>query len=264
VTAHKKNLSRAQILFERHRSRKPFTPFIGTDAIEDVGDAYAIQSALVELESAHLEMAIAGYKIGLTSPRMQALLNIDSPIAGVVFDSRIHRSNVEISRRDYVNLGIECEIAVRLGRDLAPQSEPFDFATIANAVEAVCPAFELVDDRSADYSITDIGSLIADNSWNAGVVLGEWQTRWSDLDKLEGVVSRNGEVLDRGHGADVLGHPFIALQWLANHLRTGTRGLKIGDIIATGSIVPTRVPTENETCSFVAGDLGSVTVVITD
>ncbi|MFT4585543.1 MAG: 2-keto-4-pentenoate hydratase [Gammaproteobacteria bacterium] len=261
-----KNSSRARILFEQHHGRKPFTPFSGADVIENVADAYAIQTALVEFELAHLDIAIAiaGYKIGLTSPRMQALLNIDSPIAGVVFGNRIHHSNVEIARRDYVNLGIECEIAVRLGRDLAPQSEQFDFASVASAVDAVCPAFELVDDRSADYAITDIGSLIADNSWNAGVVLGEWQTQWSDLDKLEGIVSRNGEVLDRGRGADVLGHPFIALQWLANHLRTGTRGLKIGDIIATGSIVPTRVPTTDETCSFVAGELGSVTVVIKD
>jgi 2-keto-4-pentenoate hydratase len=260
----KKNLSRAQILFEQHRSSKPFTPFGGTDAIEDIGEAYAVQAALVELELAHLDVGVAGYKIGLTSPRMQALLDINSPIAGVVFGNRIHRNNITISRRDYMNLGIECEIAVRLGRDLSPQSEHFDFTSVADAVDAVCPAFELVDDRSADYSITDIGSLIADNSWNAGVVLGEWRTRWSDLDKLEGTVSRNGAILDRGRGADVLGHPFIALQWLANHLRIGTRGLKSGDIIATGSIVPTRVPTEDETCSFVTGDLGGVTIAIKD
>lgn len=36
------------------------------------------------------------------------------------------------------------------------------------------PAFELVDDRRMDYSrfAANILSFIADNAWNAGVVLG--------------------------------------------------------------------------------------------
>jgi len=257
-------IERAQILFNQHQAKGNFSPFSGPLLISDVSEAYAAQDALVELELTHLNTSIVGYKIGLTSPRMQALLGIDSPIAGVVFNGRVHESGASVRRSGYVNLGVECEIGIRMGRDLPPGDQLFDFAQVAEAVDAVCPAFELVDDRAADYAITDIGSLIADNSWNAGVVLGEWQLNWPDLASLSGRVSSNGEFLDAGNGADVLGHPFAALRWLANHLSAGSRGLRAGDIVATGSMIPTRVPTMPELCSFAVDTLGEVTLAIED
>jgi len=254
----------AYTLFEQHRDAAVFTPFVGDAAIENVAEAYEIQRALVELELAHFNVSIVGYKIGLTSERMQALLGIDSPIAGVVLGNRIHQSGVQVNLSDYVKLGIECEIAVRLGSDLAATDAPFNVATIAQVIDAVCPAFELIDDRAADYSVTDIASLIADNSWNAGIVLGQWSSEWPNLATLDGVVKRNGEILDRGNGADVLGHPFAALAWLANHLSHQDRGLKAGDVVATGSIVPTRAPSGPESCVFDIEQLGEVSVAISD
>ena len=56
----------------------------------------------------------------------------------------------------------------------------------------------------------------------------------------------------------MLGHPFVPLAWLANHLaRTGV-SLRAGDIVMTGSLVPTRFPTQAETYSFELIGLGSV------
>ena len=37
-------------------------------------------------------------------------------------------------------------------------------------MRALMAAFELVDDRAADYSDIHFFSLVADNAWNAGVV----------------------------------------------------------------------------------------------
>ena len=70
--------------------------------------------------------------------------------------------------------------------------------------------------------------------------------------------------LDSGQGADVLGHPFAALTWLANHLSAGSRGLRTGDIVATGSMIPTRVPLMPEVCSFALEGLGEVSLAIQD
>ena len=257
-------LARARTLFEQHQAGVPFSPFSGANALTSIGDAYAVQAALIELMLEAGQETIAGYKIGLTSPRMQALLNIDSPIAGVVLSRRILASGATFRRADFGQLGLECEIAVRLGRDLLPADAPFDSAVVAAAVDAVCPAFEVIDDRAADYSITDIGSLIADNSWNAGVVLGEYSSAWPDLAGVEGIVRRDGVELDRGSGADVLGHPFRALGWLANHLAHGPRGLRAGDIVATGSIVPTRAPSGPERCVFTVDGLGEVAIEVHD
>lgn len=258
------NDSRADALHAQHRAREPFTPFTGDRQITDIADAYAVQARLVARWCKEQGCDIVGYKIGLTSPRMQALLGIDSPIGGAILQGRLLRSGARVSRADFGRLGIECEIAVRLGTDLPAGGAPYDRDTVAGAVAAVCPAFELVDDRAADYAATDIGSLVADNSWNAGVVLGEFSDSWPDLASVTGVVSRNGVELDRGCGADVLGHPFVPLAWLANHLAAGGRGLRAGDVIATGSMVPTRVPEEAEHCVFRIDGLGEVALGIVD
>jgi len=135
-------------------------------------------------------------------------------------------------------------------------------AAVLAAVAAVAAAVEVVDDRAADYQQLDMRSLVADNSWNAGVILGAWHEQWPDLALLAGIVERNGEELDRGHGRDVLGHPFHALTWLANHLAESGEGLRAGDVVATGSIVPTRFPTGPEQYRYSVETLGEVRFAI--
>ena len=125
-------------------------------------------------------------------------------------------------------------------------------------MEAVCPAFEIVDDRRADYKLLEIATLIADNAWNAGIVLGEWKTSWPALDAARGVVMLNGVEVDAGHGRDVLGHPFEPLVWLAERLAHEGTGLKAGDVVLTGSLVTTRFPAVTEAYEFVVDGLGSV------
>jgi 2-oxo-3-hexenedioate decarboxylase/2-keto-4-pentenoate hydratase len=124
----------------------------------------------------------------------------------------------------------------------------------------VCAAIELVDDRNADYGGLDCGSVVADNSWNAGVVLGAFVPPPSALDAVVGVAYQDGVEIGRGTGADALGHPFEALAWLANHLALQGDGLKKGDIVMTGSIVTTRFPQAEFSYRFDVTGLGSVEV----
>ncbi|MEX2479418.1 MAG: fumarylacetoacetate hydrolase family protein [Gammaproteobacteria bacterium] len=254
---------RAGQLFDQHRRGMRFTPFTGSATLPDLDAAYAVQEAFVRLLCAAEGTRVAGWKIGLTSPRMQALLGIDSPIAGAVLATRIQASGSTFSRAAFGRFGLECEIAVRLGGDLPAAGAPYDVAAVAAAVEAVCAAIEIVDDRAADYTVTDIGSLVADNSWNAGLVLGEFQTHWPDLAEVCGVVWRDGVEIDRGRGADVLGHPFVPLAWLANHLAARGQGLAAGDIVSTGSLAPTRFPEAPERCRFTVAGIGAVELTVT-
>jgi 2-keto-4-pentenoate hydratase len=69
-------------------------------------------------------------------------------------------------------LRIESEIALKLGDDLPARSAPWTRETVASAVAGAMPAFELIEDRNADYSKTAATSLIVENSWNGGVVTG--------------------------------------------------------------------------------------------
>ena len=84
----------------------------------------------------------------------------------------MHQSPVTVKGSDYVHLGAECEIAVLLAQDLPAASAPYDRAGVAGAVAALMPAFELVDDRGADYSNLFFLGVAADNAWNAGRGLG--------------------------------------------------------------------------------------------
>ena len=127
--------------------------------------------------------------------------------------------------RDFVRIGVECEIAVRLARDLGPTEAPFTAEWVAEAIEAYYPAIEIVDDRYVEWETLGAPTLVADDFFAAGCVLGEGVPRSAAPDLLE-VVGRaliNGEVVGQGTGADVLGHPHNALAWLANHLAAGAR-----------------------------------------
>lgn len=255
---------RAAELMAAHAARRPFVPFSGTAALPSLAAAYAVQRVYIARLSAELGTAIAGYKIGLTSPRMQAMCGIDSPIAGRVLGTRLLHDGVILRRSDYGRLGIEFEIGVRLGADLAASAAPHAYEHVAAAVAAVTVAVEVVDDRAADYQGLDMASLVADNSWNAGVILGAWRTQWPDLADVTGIVSRDGEVVDQGHGRDVLGHPFHALTWLANHLAESGEGLRAGDVVATGSIVPTRFPGGPERYHYAIAGLGVLNFSVID
>jgi 2-keto-4-pentenoate hydratase len=247
--------STAKMLVAEHRDGKNFHTIEG---IADLAAAYQVQKVYVG--EAIGSDQIAGYKIGLTSQRMQAMCGIDQPIAGAVFKRRVMKSGASVRIADYHHLGLEFEICARLGRDLEPRKTPYTRDEAARAVDAVCAAIELIDDRHADYAVLDCKSLVADNSWNAGVVLGSFVVPPSALDEVVGVAFQDGAEIGRGRGADALGHPFEPLAWLANHLALQGDGLKRGDIVMTGSIVTTRFPQAAFSYRFDVDGLGSVEV----
>ena len=125
--------------------------------------------------------AIVGHKIGCTTPVMQAFLGIHAPCSGEVFASTVAHERARLRAKDYRRLGVECEIAVELARDITPDEAPFTRETIANAVGAVMAGIEIVDDRYADYRSFGVPSLIGDNFFNAGCVLAASQFAIGDV-----------------------------------------------------------------------------------
>jgi 2-oxo-3-hexenedioate decarboxylase/2-keto-4-pentenoate hydratase len=68
----------------------------------------------------------------------------------------------------------------------------------------------------------------------------------------------DGKRAGEGRGADVMGHPFEALAWLANNLASRGLGLWRNDVVITGSLVASKFPRPGQTLRFDAGELGSV------
>ena len=153
----------------------------------------------------------------------------------------MHDSGAKLAASDYVRVGVECEIAVKLARDLPASEGPFTAEWMDEAIEAYYPAIEIVDDRYAKWETLGAPTLVADDFFAAGCVLGEAVPRNNapDLLNVAGRAVINGKEAGRGTGADVLGHPHNALAWLANHLAAEGRGLHAGQIVLTGSLVKT-------------------------
>ena len=233
-------LAAARTIAAARRNRSPLNS-LGPDVVpKDEAEGYRIQRAVHDLLLPYFG-AMVGYKIGCTSAVMQQYLDIPHPCGGGVFAKGVHDSGASLRASDYVRVGVECEIAVRLGRDLASSDAPFTADAVGQAVEAYLPAIEIVDDRYVKWETMGAPTLVADDFFAAGCVLGAPVAR-SKAPDLLAVIGRaviNGKEVSRGTGADVLGHPHNALAWLANHLADEGKGLHAGQIVLTGSLVKT-------------------------
>lgn len=249
----------ARMLLAEHHQGLPYHPLKGEEKPSGLSEAYDVQAAFCRLLQKDAG-EIAGYKIALTSKAMQQMVSVDQPLYGAIFSERLHRAATALKPKNFQRLGIECELAVRLGSHLAGERGPYDRDSVAGAVEELLPAFELIEDRRADYAQIDAESLVADNAWNAGAVLGQPRTDWKDFDFIEsrGVLEINGEAHSEGKAGDALGHPLEALAWLANALSRRGRRLEAGMIVMTGSIVRTVFPEPGDSLRFALEGCGEV------
>ena len=235
-----KILAAAKFIATARRSCAPLAALAADIAPADVADGYKVQRAVHDLVRPQVG-SLVGYKIGCTSQVMQQYLGIPHPCGGGVFEKGVHDSGARLAASKYVRVGVECEIAVRLKRDLAAGEAPFTAEWVGEAVEAYHPAIEIVDDRYVKWETMGAPTLIADDFFAAGCVLAPAVPRSSvpDLKAVKGRAILNGEEVSHGTGADVLGHPHNALAWLANHLAAEGKGLHAGQLVLTGSLVKT-------------------------
>jgi 2-keto-4-pentenoate hydratase len=251
----------AKWLFDEHQVRAPWRPFPSDLAPRSSDEAYLVQDDFVALRADDLG-PVVGYKIALTTPQMRKMMGMDSPQAGAIHESAVRRSPAVIRAADYVNLIVEFEIAVEIADDLPAADAPFSRERVAQAVGAVMPAFELLDDRGADYA--EVAKrpleLAADNAWNEGAVLGEPVRDWRsiDLGAVRGVATLNGKALGEGRGADAMGHPLDAVAWLAGELAASGRGLLRSEFVITGSLVKTHRAEPGDALEFTVERLGGV------
>jgi 2-keto-4-pentenoate hydratase len=249
----------AQMLLEAHERREPFRPLPENLAPRTGEAAYAIQDAFVALR-AKKRGAIVGYKIALASAQMRRFVGVDEPQAGIIFESTVQRTPASVRASDYLRLIVEFEIAVQMAGDLPAADAPYLPERVAQAVGSVMPALELADDRNADYAELRKHpfELIADNTWNEGVVLGYPLAEWQGLDlaRVHGIATINGEPVGEGVGGDAMGHPLNSVAWIANHLAAHGRGLLRSDVVITGSIITSKTVKAGDLVRYAVEGLG--------
>lgn len=235
-------LRAARFIADHRLARRPLPALPEDVRPSDEVAAYAAQDQLHALLSAQGLGPVAGWKIGCTTPVMQAFLGIPNPCGGGVFESTVRHRDARFTHADFLHVGVECEIVVLLDADLPAARAPFDREQVARAVGACAAGMEVVDDRYVDYKRLDTPTLIADDFFDAAVVIGEPRRDWreKDLASLAGSTRINDQEVGRGRGADVMGHPCNALAWLANALAARGIGLRKGQFVFTGSVVETK------------------------
>lgn len=257
-----KHRDAARWLWNAHVERARFAPLPPELQPVDVAEAYRMQDAFVAAKREATGSGIAGYKIALTTPQMRAFTRFDDSIGGVVLDHQVLRSPAIVRTADFGRVLVECELAFELACDVGARAGGWDRAAIGDCIAAVMPAFEVADDRDADYGriAADMLTLAVDNAWNEGAILGARVTDWRriDLAAVRGVLKINGEPAGEGLGRDVLGHPLDAMAWIANHLAGRGITMRRGEFVITGSLVTSKFPRPGDQFVFEVSELGRI------
>ena len=244
----------ARFIADAHKMRAPFQNLPEQIAPKTIDEAYAAQEALRELWTP-LYGPVGGLKIATTTKVMQALMGIDHPCGGVIYSKRIHASPATIRLADHMHVVMECELAVRVGRTFEPRTTPYTREEARAGVAEVMAAFELIEDRNADYKSSKATSLICDNAWNAGIVLGAPKKVAPDFE-LNGLQGRLTNAT--GEHAGKTDDPMGALAWIANLAASRGKPLAAGQVVITGSLIPTLPIVASETFAFEIDGVGSV------
>lgn len=248
----------AQQLMQAERSRIPIAPLSGAYPEMDVADAYRVQQVQVETRQAAGE-SIVGWKVGLTSAAMQQQLGVDQPDYGPVLSGWYLADGSTIRRDHLIAPRVEAEIGFVLKAPLAGPGVTRE--DVLAATEAVTAAIEVIDSRIRDWKLTLVDT-VADMASSARVILGRDRVSPADLDlKLVGaVLERDGEVIETGAGAAVLGDPALAVAWAANTLGPLGVVMEPGHIVIPGAMHASAPAAAGQ--SFVArfDRLGSVSV----
>ena len=257
-------LSVANWLVHQHANKITFTPLPKDLTLLNATQAVAVQNEFVRIKARQCGDVI-GWKIALATPAMQKMVGLDAPTAGRLHKKQVLHAPADVSIKGYARLLVEFEIAIQIGKDLMQSVTRHTGQSVASAVKAVTSAFEIADDRQADYS--KLGGqgmqLLADNTWNEGAVLGEWvpfSQFWPNtealpkhddaLGKLKGEAFINGVSVGHGYAHDLMGHPLNAIAWLANEANDRGTYLKAGDIAMLGSLVTSKFPKKGDQLRF--------------
>lgn len=241
-----------------------FTPLRIDGQAADLDTAYRIQARIVARRRAEGGGELAGYKCGLTSATMQAFCNVSESIAGRVLASGVRQSPATLNASRFGRLGLECEMALRIARPVPAIPDGADARVLMDCVASAHAAFETIDDRNADYTTLNAPSIVAENSWNGGLVAAEGvdPRLLADLHDVPGVLSVNGVEIGRGNSSAVLGGPLNVLAWLARFLDRNGEQLQPGQWVMTGSMIPTIFAQPGETATFAMEGLPPVSATV--
>ena len=178
-----------------------------------------------------LDAEVGAWKVGLRPDGVA--------VAAPIYAYLIHAQDMQIALGHCGSLGIEAEIAFRLGRDLPPRpGRPYARAQVLAAIDEILVGIEIVRGRFEEDDALPYPAFLADNLGNDGYVVGASIADWTGLEfsALRCRVSIDGDSVHDAVGGHPLGAPLRPLVAYASMPIDRLGGLRAGQIVTTGSL----------------------------
>ena len=222
---------------------RQIAPFSGRPGGLDLPASYAVTAELRRQRQARGEKTV-GRKIGFTNRAMWVEYGVGAPIWGdmyehTVFDLAAIGGVFDVSLLHEPK--IEPEIAFGIGKPPLPD---MDEAALLGCIDWIAHGFEIVQSIYPGWKFA-AADCIAGGGLHGAYLMGR-RHRIEDtasallqaLPKFQVEISRNGGVVDRGVGANVLDSPLTALRHLVMLLAEDASNppLAAGEIVTTGTL----------------------------
>ena len=236
--------SGVELLWDCHEKKQSIGPLSTRMPNLTIEMAYKISQSICRRRIQLHNDKLIGRKIGLTSQSVQRQLGVHEPDFGYLTHAMQIPNSGKIPMAGLRWPKIETELAFKLKSSL--DGSDFDEEAIIEATEWVAPCLEIIDSRIENWNIK-IQDTVADNASAAFFVLGKAVSPAGlDFKRATMLMKQNGSVVSTGTGADCLGHPALAVAWLARKLASLGEPLQKGELILAGAWGPV--------CAVKAGD----------
>lgn len=208
----------------------------------DLVHGYAVAHRIHEQRLADGASAV-GRKIGFTNSSLWPKFGVHAPIWGYIYDrtvTHVHGGQASFGLGPFSEPKIEPEIVVHFSE--TPPVGGDLFALLA-CVDWVAHAFEIVQCHYPGW-VFQAADTVADSALHGALLVGDTvpvaELGDDPIDVLESfelTLSRNGEAMETGKGANVLGGPLAAVAHLIAALgEQGSAPLEAGEMVTTGTL----------------------------
>jgi 2-keto-4-pentenoate hydratase len=200
-----------------------------------------------------------GWKVGLNAAAVQAALGLDGSVVGFLTSATALESGVPHSLAGASNPGVEPELAIRFGADVPEDPSP---GQVAAAIDAIAPAFEVVDLGRLD----DLHDILAGNVFHRAVLLGLFDPGRADPDlgDLSVSVRRNGEEAGSVSAAVAYGELAGIVGVVTRRLALVGEALRAGQFVIAGSLTPIVPVAPGDAVEADFGPLGTLALRFAD
>jgi 2-oxo-hept-3-ene-1,7-dioate hydratase len=200
-----------------------------------LNEALGVQLRLLERELA-AGRELAGWKVGLTSPRARTALGADVRPFGYILADRVLASGADVEAAAIHRPSIEAELCFTVGRQI--DGADVTRADARAAMSHISAGFE-INERRPSSARPDLTAMATDCMSNWGIVAGasvEVEAA-GDINTVDCRMERDGELVYEGISRDELDDHFESLRALVLGLAPHGRGLLPGQRVITGAFV---------------------------